>query len=150
MKIADYLPATYTRVQEHTPPAINEQIQNQMTAEVRRLAEADNEAITARLRQLDSEWDTDRVMETNEAVAMLLGLLLGATVNRKVFAFSGFVAVTLLMFALLGWNPPAALWRRLRVRTPGEISTERTALRILRRDFQPTTEATEAFAQARR
>lgn len=55
--------------------------------------------------------------------------------DRKFFALPALVAGFLLQHALQGWRPPAPLFRRLGIRTAGEIAEERDALKALRGDF---------------
>ena len=108
------------------------------------------EAIARRLEELDREWDIERTLEANAATVTLVSLGLGFTVDRRWFAFPVVVAAFLLQHALQGWCPPLPFFRRRGVRTEREINLERTALRILRGDFQPTTtDPHEAFRVAK-
>ena len=72
----------------------------------------------------------------NAATVSLIGLTLGATVNRKWFLFPAAVAGFLLQHAVQGWCPPLPVFRRLGVRTQSEIDEERFALKLLRGDFR--------------
>ena len=69
------------------------------------------------------------------ATVSLVGLTLGATVNRKLFVLPGIVAGFLLQHAIQGWCPPVPVFRRLGFRTAAEIDYERYALKLLRGDF---------------
>lgn len=89
-----------------------------------------------RVRALDREWDIERTLEANAAVASLVGLGLGALVHRGFFGFSAIVAAFLLQHALQGWCPPLPVFRRRGVRTAREIDEERYALKALRGDFR--------------
>lgn len=71
-------------------------------------------------------------------------------VNRKWFALPAVVSGFFLQHALQGWCPPVPFFRKAGVRTTSEIDEERTALRLLRGDFRPTSEPAEAHEQARR
>ena len=66
----------------------------------------------------------------------LIGLALGAFVDRRFFIIPGLVAGFLLQHALHGWCPPIPLMRRLGIRTESEIDQERYALKALRGDFR--------------
>jgi hypothetical protein len=128
------LPATETRVLEHTSEEINERNQRDLEARIyyysRRL-----DLIQSRLNDLEREWDIERTLEANAASFSLLGLLLGATVSRKWFLFPAVITGFLLKHAISGWCPPIPVFRRIGIRTTREINQERYALKALRGDF---------------
>jgi hypothetical protein len=130
------LPSTVERVPQSTAAHVNEQIREQTERSVARHAAGGPQAIERRLRELDHEWDIERTLEANAAIASLVGLTLGATVDRKWFVFPAVVAGFLLQHALQGWCPPVPVFRRLGVRTQSEIERERCALKALRGDFR--------------
>jgi hypothetical protein len=130
------LPATVDRVPKHTAETINEQIRRQTEENVARFQNASREEIEERLEELDREWDIERMLEANAATACLVGLTLGATVDRKWFLFPAVVAGFLLQHALQGWCPPLPVFRRMGVRTASEIDYERYALKAMRGDFE--------------
>ena len=149
--IAQTLPATYTRVEESTPEEVNRQIAQETEENLVRLAALGPEAIATRLRELDSEWDIERTLEANAGTRALVALTLGFSLSRKWFLFPAFIAGFLLQHALQGWCPPLPIFRKRGVRTAREIDLERTALRVLRGDFQPaTSDPRQAFQQAKR
>ncbi len=129
------LPSTSERVSRHTAPAINERIARETVERVAACAARGPAAIHRRLAELDHEWDTERVLEANASSLMLLGVLLGAGVDRRWFVLPGLVSAFLLQHALQGWCPPIPIIRRLGVRTAAEIERERVALKALRGDF---------------
>lgn len=129
------IPTTTHRVPQHTPANVNEQIRRQTEENIARYAEAGPEAISRRLAELDQEWDIERTLEANAASLSLVGLTLGATVDRKWFLFPGVVAAFLLQHAVQGWCPPVPIFRRMGIRTASEIDHERYALKLLRGDF---------------
>lgn len=130
------IPSTVQRVPLHTAEHINERIRRQTDERVADCAAAGQEAIDCRLAELDHEWDIERTLEANAAAVSLIGLTLGATVNRKWFVFPAVVAGFLLQHAIQGWCPPVPLFRRLGFRTQSEIDDERFALKLLRGDFR--------------
>ena len=77
------LPETTTRVPRHTASHVNAQIERQIEENVMRTAAGGREAITRRLAELDREWDIERTLEANAATVSLMGLTLGATVDRR-------------------------------------------------------------------
>jgi hypothetical protein len=129
------LPSTVCRVPDHTDAAINEMIRQQTERNIARLQNSGPAAIERRLEELDREWDIERTLEANAATASLIGLALGATVDRRWFFFPAVVAGFLLQHALQGWCPPLPVFRRMGIRTSYEIDYERYALKALRGDF---------------
>lgn len=130
------LPSTVERVPTHTYSQANEAIRIQTEENIAFYSREGSEAITRRLRELDEEWDIERTLEANAATACLIGLALGARVDKRWFIFPGVVAMFLLQHALQGWCPPLEVFRRLGVRTASEIDYERYALKAIRGDFE--------------
>jgi hypothetical protein len=132
------LPTTVSRVPDHTDAAINARIRQQTQRNIARFQNAGPDAIERRLAELDAEWDIERTLEANAATASLIGLTLGAAVDRRWFLFPAIVAGFLLQHALQGWCPPLPVFRRMGIRTSYEIDQERYALKALRGDFAGT------------
>jgi hypothetical protein len=130
------IPSTVERVPLHTAERFNEQIRRETEQRVARIAASGREAIERRLTELDQEWDIERTLEANAATVSLIGLTLGATVDRKWFVFPAVVAGFLLMHAVQGWCPPLPILRRMGFRTASEIDYERYALKSIRGDFR--------------
>ncbi len=130
------LPSTVRRVPDHTEASINAMIEQQTKRNLARFENASPAAIENRLAELDAEWDIERTLEANAATASLIGLTLGATVDRRWYLFPAVVAGFLLQHALQGWCPPLPVFRRLGIRTSYEIDYERYALKALRGDFR--------------
>jgi hypothetical protein len=114
---------------------INERIRRNTDERVTELKDMGPEAITRRLTELNEEWDIERTLEAHAAGAVLLGVGLGATVDRRWFAFPAVVGAFLLQHALHGWCPPLPIFRRMGFRTTSEIDYERYALKAIRGDF---------------
>lgn len=129
------LPATSRRVEHNTAPHLNERIRARADAEVVRLESASDEDIAQRLRELDAEWDIERMLQVNASVLAMLGVILGARVDRRFLALPAAVFTFFGQHALQGWCPPIPVFRRLGVRTQREIERERYALKALRGDF---------------
>jgi hypothetical protein len=123
------------RVRENTAESVNETIDDHIVAAVRDYARQTEEALDARIQELDREWDIERWLETNASSVGLIGLGLGASVNRRWFALTAGVLGFLLLHGTQGWCPPLPVLRRLGVRTRTEINEERFALKYLRGDF---------------
>lgn len=129
------IPSTTTRVEQHTDEAINEEIRQQTEQTIRHIARQGRYGMTRRLEKLDEEWDMERTLEANAASIALVGLGLGAFVNRRFFILPAVVAGFLLQHAVQGWCPPVPIFRRLGFRTAREINVERYALKAIRGDF---------------
>jgi hypothetical protein len=129
------LPATTQRVPEQTPPEVNARIRRQTDASIGYFA-AHPEEIEERLRELDREWDIERVLETGSSVLSLTGLTLSLLSGRRRWLLLPLAVQSFfLQHALQGWCPPLPAFRSLGVRTQTEIERERHALERLRRDF---------------
>ena len=126
---------TKDRVPRHTSSRTNQQIQSETRERVLRAASGGVTAIEQRLHELDEEWDVERVLETNAATAVVVGVALGRFVHRRFYAIPAVVGGFLLQHALQGWCPPLPVFRRMGFRTADEINQERYALKTLRGDF---------------
>lgn len=124
-----------TRVSDHSPDHVNQAILEDIAYNIDYYASAGTDAVNRRLEELDHEWDIERALEANASVLALVGLSLGATVDRRWFAFPAVIAGFLLQHALQGWCPPVSVFRRMGIRTRNEIGYERYALKYLRGDF---------------
>jgi hypothetical protein len=128
-------PTTVSRVPNQTSESVNERIRDQTERRIEQTKRAGSAAIDRRLQELDAEWDIERTLEANAATASLIGVTLGATVDRRWFALPAVVGAFLLQHAVQGWCPPLPVFRRLGFRTASEIDYERYALKALRGDF---------------
>lgn len=129
------------RVRRHTASSVLHKIDNATTANLIEHADAPADALTARQRALDSEWDTDRTIETEAATLGLIGLALGAFVHPRLLIIPKLAAAALLLHAVTGWYPLLPVFRRLGIRTAREIARERYGLKVLRGDFDNMTGA---------
>lgn len=143
--------ASQDRVTQHTADKVNERI-HRMTDQSIEYHALHPEYIDQRLNELEQEWDIERILETNASTLILAGLALGIGVNRKWLALPLGVAGFLLQHAIQGWCPPLPALRRLGVRTKNEILRERTALRVLKGDFDtvPAVSPDEKLQAAKR
>ena len=137
------------RVSDQTSDASNERIRRQTEMSVAWFAQHPGQ-IDRRLRELDAEWDIERVLETGSSTLTLTGLLLGITRGRKWLLLSLAVQGFFMQHALQGWCPPLPLFRSLGIRTADEINRERYALKALRGDFRDAADDTDAVLEATR
>lgn len=129
------LPDTSGRVEQHTDRRINRAIRERMIAAAFDYAKKSEEEISVRIKQLDHEWDTDRLLEASTGGLTLFSIALGFALDPRWFYMAGVVALFLLQHSLQGWCPVLPIIRKLGFRTAGEIHDEKTALRILRGDL---------------
>lgn len=125
---------TIDRVEQNTADVINRRIEAETGARIRRCM-GNPLAIQRRLRQLDREWDIERVLETNASLIAFTGVLLGARLDKRWLWLPALVTGFLLQHAVQGWCPPIPVLRRMGIRTSREIEIERVALKIIRGDF---------------
>ncbi len=130
------LPSTVERVPLQTADEVNAAIRRRTQESADRVIATGTAAIARRLEELDREWDIERLLETNAGTAVVVGCVLGATVDRKWFALPAIVGAFLVQHALQGWCPPLPVFRRLGVRTAEEIESERKLLRQALGEFE--------------
>src|SRR5687767_8760453 len=85
------IPSTVERVPRNTDQRYNEEIRRQTEADIAAAAAGGPRAIAQRLDELDHEWDIERTLEANAATVSLIGVILGATVDRRFFYLPGLV-----------------------------------------------------------
>ena len=141
-------PGETDRVRANTRPEVLERIDHTIEERIRFYSVQPRETISRRIRELDAEWDIERVLEANASSLALTGLALGVLKNRAFLLISGGVLGFLLMHALQGWCPPVPLLRKLGVRTRSEIDREKFGLKTLRGDFESIHPLTEEQKQA--
>jgi hypothetical protein len=129
------IPQTTSRVEKHTPSQVNAQIHDTTEMNIR-IYSSDPKTIDQRLKELEQEWDIERLLEANGSALLLLGLALGVFVNRRWLLLPMFVGGFCLQHAIQGWCPPIEAFRRFGVRTSREIERERVALKAIRGDFE--------------
>ncbi|MEB3357254.1 MAG: hypothetical protein VKK04_11045 [Synechococcales bacterium] len=136
------------RVRKHTASSVNQTIDEKTAARVREYASKPAAEISEQIQHLESEWDTERVLEANASVLAFTGLMLGIFVNANWFWLTGVVLPFLFQHAVQGWCPPLPVIRRLGTRTKGEIDQEIYALKILRGDFNNLSVENDALGRA--
>ena len=120
--------ATYDRVRNTTPDSINREIENKTQQNIRYYSNQNERVIESRIKELDKEWDIERVLALNASLFALTGIILGATLNKKWLMLPVVVTSFLAQHALQGWCPPLPLFRKMGYRTRKEIDQERFAL----------------------
>ena len=128
------------RVALHDAPGVSEKLRDRLRASVAHHS-SHPEEIDARLRELDLEWDVERVLQTNSSAVSLFGLAVGLLWRRRWLLLPLVVQGFFLQHALQGWCPPLPLLRSLGFRTTQEIEQERHALLAVRDDSRPRRSA---------
>lgn len=129
------MPPSTKRVELHTNKKINEKIKQKTIQNINKYSNSDVNVLTIRLKELNHEWDTERVLEANAASIILISSIIGYFKNPYWFIITGIISFFLLQHALQGWCPPLPIIRRLGVRTSIEINEEKVAIKYLRGDF---------------
>jgi hypothetical protein len=129
-----------TRAADQAAPSVDQRVHRQTQANVAYYAARPDE-IDERLQELDSEWDLERLLELNSALISLVGILLGIRGRRGFLLLPLAVQGFFMQHAIHGWCPPVPILRRLGVRTPAEIDSERLALQKLRTSDRRSPEA---------
>ncbi len=148
MRIKEMIPPTSQRVELHTNRKIVRQIEQKTLANLRKYRHASYEELSLRLKELDREWDTERVIEANDGILIFLSTIQSVT-RRKPFwsVLTGVTAFFLAQHAFQGWCLLVPLIRRMGIRTPEEINREKMVLKYLRGDFALATDNIEAIFQ---
>jgi hypothetical protein len=137
------------RVRRNTTTDVLRRIDDELHDRLSQYESASSPAVAERLRELDHEWDTDRVIELEAAATGVLGLALGTLVRTNLLAIPAFVGAALVLHAVTGRYPLMPVLRRLGVRTSREIARERYALKALRGDFVGVEAAAPASSRER-
>ncbi|OQP50244.1 MerC domain-containing protein [Niastella populi] len=136
------------RVRRNSATEQNMNIDNEIREKITQYASLDKVAITNRIKQLDEEWDIERVLEVNMSSIALTGVALSAFHHRRWLVLPAIVLGFFAQHAIQGWCPPLPLFRRLGYRTRAEIDKEKYALKVLRGDFNEVGGAGEKNSEA--
>ena len=140
--------STHDRVRANTSPDSNQRIEDEMRRRIIFYAGKSPAEISARIEELDKEWDIERVLECNASALAFSGIVLSIARGKKWLLLPAFVLPMLFFHAVQGWCPPIPLLRRLGVRTQQEIDAEKYALRLLRGDFEQSQNSTQRALRA--
>lgn len=130
------LPPTTKRVALNTCSKVNGTIRSETVDCIVRYMGEGEAVLSEKIRKLDREWDTERVLETTASTAVLLGSVMAFRKKTCCWSlFTGTVGAFFLMHALQGWCPSLPLVRSMGVRTAEEIFHEKTVFKMIRGDF---------------
>lgn len=119
---------TYDRIRDNTPDSINQKIDQKSQQNIQYYNKQNEMVIKSRIKELDHEWDIERVLALNASLFALTGTILGITVNKKWLILPVVVTSFLAQHAVQGWCPPLPLFRKSGFRSRKEIDLERYAL----------------------
>lgn len=128
------VPTSAERVERHTSEQSDQRIRRDTQVNLAWYADHPDQ-IDRRLRELDEEWDVERMLELNSSALSLLGVALGITRSRRWLLLPLVVQGFFLQHGLEGWCPPLPIFRKLGIRMQAEIEAERYALKAMRGDF---------------
>lgn len=124
------------RVKKATPHSINAKIERDTWRRIVSYENKSDEDISARIKQLEKEWDIERYLGVNMSTIAISGLAAAAlTGNKKWNLVPAVVLAFFFQHSVQGWCPPLPILRMLKIRTSKEIEEEKYALKILRGDF---------------
>lgn len=123
-------------VRKVTSRETNAVIDQLIFSNIRKYSGRSADEITQRIKELDKEWDIERVLDLTMSVLALCGITSSLLFNR----YSIILPILLLLFfiwhAFQGWCPPVPLLRHFKIRTRPEIDREKYALKAMRGDFK--------------
>ena len=124
---------------------MNDLIRLRTDANLARMERATPAEHRARLADLEREWDVERVLQATASTLVIVGTLIGLTVDKRFHVLPAGVFPFFLQHALQGWCPPIPVFRRRGVRTAREIERGRYAIKI----FPPRCSSTTGWARRR-
>ena len=141
--IKKILPPTTKRVANNTSNKTNQMIREQTISCIDAYKDSGTSVLSEKIKNLNYEWDTERVLEKTAASTVLLSSLIGYKKTKCCgFLITGTVGFFLLQHALQGFCPPLSVIRKLGVRTAEEIFHEKMVFKYLRGDFKRNTDDT--------
>jgi len=141
-------PGIRDKVRNHTPARLNHRIDQAMMKRILEYSRKSPEEISARITELDREWDIERVIETGAGTVALTGVLMSGLRSRKWLMVSAATLGALLQHSLTRRGAALKALRALGIRTRREIDAEKYALRMLRGDFDGLKTAAEESHRA--
>ena len=140
MNIMETATQNNDRVKNATPPSINQKIESDTWQRVAGFVNKSPQEISARIEELNKEWDIERYLGVNMSTLAFTGLATAAiTKNKKWNILPAVVLGFFFQHSVQGWCPPLPLLRLFKIRTSKEIEQEKYALKLLRGDFDGVT-----------
>ncbi|CAF0870750.1 unnamed protein product [Rotaria sp. Silwood1] len=135
------VPPTSDRVESVTSYDNNARIYQETVYRLSKIIENPPEKrsslIANRLKELNNEWDIERLLEFNASSLLIITGILSYIHSIKWLFLTIAIASFLLQHAIQGWCPPVPIFRSyFKIRTSVEILTEKVALKFFRGDYQ--------------
>lgn len=122
------------RIRSVTNPRINARIDKKIEENIRKYAYQGEYEISQRIKELEEEWDIERVLQLNSASLATAGIFLSFK-NKNWLFFSGTILSFMILQAINGYSPLIPLLRTAGIRTKQEIECEIFAMKFLKGDF---------------
>ncbi|HEY5935425.1 MAG TPA: hypothetical protein VIU61_12335 [Kofleriaceae bacterium] len=141
---ADYQPPSTDMIRERTADSANRKI-DRITRGAIAEAEDSPAQIRARIAEIDREWNVDRALMANFAIAGAITGGLAMRSLKRTGRLGGWGKLFWTQMAFLfhhaarGWCPPMPVMRRLGFRSSREICAERCALEHRLRELGGST-----------
>lgn len=124
------------KVKQATPSSVNKKIENETWQRVSEYINSSTDEITARIHELEKEWDIERYLGVNMSTLAMSGLAAGAlSKNKNWLIVPAIVLGFFFQHSVQGWCPPLPVMRLFQLRTRKEIEQEKYALKLIRGDF---------------
>lgn len=131
-------------VRKVTSTKANIAIDKKILLNIRNFEDKSPEEISQRIKQLDKEWDIERVLALNMSALAICGITSSLIFNIYSIILPILVLLFFIWHAFQGWCPPIPILRYFKVRTRPEIDREKYALKALRGDFEGLSNAEDA------
>jgi hypothetical protein len=131
------------RVKEASPSSVNEKIERETWRTVGSYSNRSTAEISARIKELNKEWDIERYLGVNMSTLALIGVALTYFVHINWLILPAIVLVFFFQHSVQGWCPPLPILRLFKIRTRKEIEQEKYALKIIRGDFDDVTKVSQ-------
>lgn len=123
-------------------------IDDLILSNIRKYADKSPAEISERIRQLDKEWDIERVLDLNMSALALCGITLSIFLSNYSLILPTLLLLFFIWHAFQGWCPPIPILRFFKVRTRPEIDREKYALKAMRVDFKDLANGSDLARQA--
>ena len=140
------------RVKDATPSSINRKIEGDTWQRVAEYAGKTEPELSARIKDLNKEWDIERYLGVNMSTLALIGVALTYFVHINWIILPAIVLIFFFQHSVQGWCPPLPILRMFKIRTSKEIEQEKYALKLMSGDFDNvqkiSNHSTEEIKQA--
>ena len=104
--------------------------------------------MTNRLKELEDEWDIERIIHLHVSGMSLTGVLLAFFVDKRWLILPAAAAAILVLHSMKGIAPQVQVLKKLGFRTKAEIDREKFSIKAMRGDFKHNDSAEEMWEAA--